>query len=352
MGIAAGCSRAPEALEPAVPPAVIFRLPEPGEAAFRSFPGEVAAEVSLRLSFEVGGRLVDFPVYDGKVLEAGDLIGGLDQSDFRAAVDAARARFTAAQQEFDRAGTLRARNVISQSELDQRRETRDVAAAELRTAERALADTRLVAPFKGRVARRFVRNYQNVNAREPVVLLQNLQTLDIEVQIPETFMTLIGPQSTAAEAGRIVEANAGFAAIPGERFDLTLRSFSTQANPSSRTFPATFVLTPPADRNILPGMTCTVNLRLRNPDGSPAAQDGLFQIPVRALATGADGAWVWKWDESTGRVARVPVEMVSLAGDNVDIRSAGLQAGDEIVASGVRFLSDGDMVRRLETRKP
>jgi hypothetical protein len=29
-----------------------------------------------------------------------------------------------------------------------------------------------------------------------------------------------------------------------------------------------------------------------------------------------------------------------------------LQAGDELVASGVRFLSDGMTVRRLETQKP
>ena len=348
----AGCSREEEKREVAVPPAIIFSLPEPGESPFRSFPGEVTSEENLRLSFEVSGRLVEFPVYDGKVVEEGSLIGSLDQADFRAAFDSAQARFTAAQQEFERAETLRRRNVISQSELDQRREALDVTSAELRTAQRALSDTRLTAPIKGRVARRFVRNHQNISAREPVALLQNLQTLDIEVQVPETLMALITSNSTAAQTGQLVEANAEFAAVPGERFALELRSFSTQANPSSRTFPVTFVLHPPADRNILPGMTCTVNMRFRNTGGTPALQEGLFQIPVRAIVTAEGKPWVWRWDSSSGKVSRAQIEMVSLSGEFAEVRSGGLKAGDEIVASGVRFLSEGDAVRRMETRNP
>lgn len=348
----AGCSKQKEETVAVTPPAMIFTLPEPGEAPFRNFPGEVTSEDNLRISFEVAGRLVHFPVYDGKVVEAGELIGQLDQADFRAAFDAAQARFTAAQQEFERARTLRQRNVISQSELDQRREAIDVAQAGLRTAQRALTDTQLFAPIKGRISRRFVRNHQNVQVREPVVLLQNIATLDIEVQVPEVLMAGVGANTTATEADKLIEAFVEFAAVPGERFPLTLRSFSTQANPSSRTFPVTFVLHPPANRNILPGMTCTVSLRFRNPDGTPIQQPGLFQIPVRALLTAEGMPWVWRWDAKTGKVARMPVEVVALTGEYVQIRADGLKAGDELVASGVRFLSEGDTVSRMESRQP
>jgi membrane fusion protein, multidrug efflux system len=347
-----GCSKEKEETVTITPPAVIFSLPAPGEAPFRNFPGEVTSEDNLRISFEVPGRLVHFPVYDGKVVEAGDLIGRLDQADFRAAFDAAQARATSAQQEFDRATTLRQRNVISQSELDQRREALDVTQADLRTAQRALTDTQLFAPIKGRISRRFVRNHQNIQAREPVVLLQNISTLDIEVQIPEALMASISANTTAAEANKLVEAEVEFAAVPGDRFPLTLRSFSTQANPSSRTFPVTFVLRPPADRNILPGMTCTVGLRFRNPDGTPVVQAGIFQIPVRALLTAEGKPWVWRWDAKTGNVSRLPVEMVALTGEYVQVRAEGLKAGDELVASGVRFLSEGDTVSRMESRQP
>ena len=343
-----GCSPKKEERVAPTPPAMIFRLPQAGETPFRSFPGEVTSEDNLRLSFEVPGRLIDFPVYDGKVVAAGQLVGQLDMTEFRALFDAAQARATAAQQEFERATTLRQRNVIAQTELDQRREALDVTQADLRAAHRSLSETQLFAPIKGRISRRFVRNHQNVAAREPVVLLQNLTTLDIEVQVPEALMTILSASTTAAEANTLVEANVLFAAVPGERFPLTLRSFSTQANPSSRTFPVTFILHPPEDRNILPGMTCTVNLRFRNPDGTPVQQPELLQIPAHALVTTDGTSAVWRWDAATGRVSRVPVEMVALTGDLITIRAEGLKEGDEIVASGVRFLSEGATVRRME----
>jgi len=350
--LAAGCSEKKEERIPAVPPVLVFTLPEADAVPFRSFPGEVTAQDNVRLSFDVAGRLVDFPVYDGKVVTQGELIGQLEQGDFRAALDAAQATFNTAQQEFERNRTLRQRNVIAQNELDRHREAYDRADASLRTAQKAFNDTRLFAPIKGRVSQRFVRNFQNVQAREPVVLLQNIATLDIDVQIPETVMAGVRRNTTASEAHDQVEASVEFAAVPGERFPLTLRSFATQANPSSRTFLVSFMLRPPEDRNILPGMTCTVFLRFRGADGTPVAQPGLFQIPVRALVTAEGKTSVWRWDAATGKVARVPVEMVSLVGETIQIRSEGLKPGDELVSSGVRFLSEGMAVQRLETRKP
>lgn len=347
-----GCQKRAETPVSATPPVKIFTLPEADETPFRSFPGEVTPQDNVRLSFDVSGRLIDFPVFDGQVVRQGDLVGQLDPADFRAALDAAQTTFRTAQQEFERQRTLRQRNVIAQSELDRQREAFERAEASLRTAQRAFDDTRLVAPIKGRISRRFVRNHQNVQAREPVVLLQNIATLDIDVQVPEALMAIVNRNATAEEANRLIEAYVEFAAVPGERFPLTLRSFATQANPASRTFLVSFNLNPPEDRNILPGMTCTVSLRFRNPDGTPVVQPGLFQIPLRALLTSEGKTWVWRWSEQTGQVSRIPVEMVALTGDSVQVRSTDLKAGDELVASGVRFLDEGMTVQRFETHKP
>jgi len=346
-----GCSK-PEEPVPATPPVKLFALPASEEARFRSFPGEVTAIANARMSFDVSGRLTDFPVYDGRIVQAGDLIGRLDQTDFRAALDSARSRFTAAEQEFQRAQTLRQRNVIAQNELDRQREAFEVAEAALRTAQKAFDDTQLFAPFKGRVSERMVRNFQNVRAQEPVVLLQNVSTLQIDVQVPESLMALVDRNTSAAAASQLVDARVEFAALPGETFPLTLNSFATRANPSSRTFLVSFVLSPPEDRNILPGMTCTVQLRFRNPNGTPIIEPGVYEIPARALLTAEDKPWVWRWDAPTGKVARVPVEMLGLVGESVQIRAADLQPGDQIVSSGVRFLSEGATVRPLATSKP
>ncbi len=52
------------------------------------------------------------------------------------------------------------------------------------------------------------------------------------------------------------------------------------------------------------------------------------------------------------QVARVPVEMLAVAGDSVNVRGAGLAPGDEIVTAGVRFLSDGMKVQRMAAGNP
>jgi hypothetical protein len=51
-------------------------------------------------------------------------------------------------------------------------------------------------------------------------------------------------------------------------------------------------------------------------------------------------------------VSPVAVEVSSIQGGAALIRSEALAQGDEIVASGARFLAEGTPVRRMETRNP
>lgn len=343
----AACSKAPEDTTEAVRPVRMFEIVPPAEASFRSFPGEVAAIANGRLSFDVGGRLIDFPVYDGKLVQPGALIGRLDPSDFQAQFDTAQARFVAARDEFARQQSLFERRVIARAELDRQREAFDVAEANLRTAAKALEDTVLTAPFEGRVAHRFVRNFQSVQARELIVLLQDVSTLKVDIQLPESAVTRTVRGATAEQLRGVVEAKVEFSALPGRFLDLELDSFATQANPASRTFPVSFLLRPPEDSNLLPGMTCNVFVRFR--DEAPVEQPtGEFLVPVGAVSTTGSGAAVWEWDPATGKVSRRAVELLGPAGESMRIRSGDLAAGDRIVAAGVRFLSEGMAVRSME----
>jgi hypothetical protein len=48
----------------------------------------------------------------------------------------------------------------------------------------------------------------------------------------------------------------------------------------------------------------------------------------------------------------VEVEMLGVTGDLMNVRGAALAPSDEIVISGVRFLSEGMKVRRMQTSNP
>ena len=88
-----GCSP-DEKPPPAVPPVQTFVLGASSEAPFRRFPGEVGAADTSNMSFDVPGRLIEFPATQGMVFKYGDLLGRLDETNFVARVDSARADFS------------------------------------------------------------------------------------------------------------------------------------------------------------------------------------------------------------------------------------------------------------------
>ncbi len=248
----AGCSP-DEELAPAVPPVQTVVLSSSSDVPFRRFPGEVAAADTSNMSFDVPGRLIEFPATQGMVFKFGELLGRLDETNFVARVDSARADFNNAHTELARRRQLHQRGVeISRSELDGFQRANDVAEAALREAQRALDDTRLVAPFDGRVARTLVNNFQNVQANQPVLVFQSTSILEVDIQVPEADMSAAERGITARNARDLLEARAEFPTIPNRQFDLELKSFSTEATPSARTFRVPSTSTLPKIRTYFP----------------------------------------------------------------------------------------------------
>jgi membrane fusion protein, multidrug efflux system len=101
---------------------------------------------------------------------------------------------------------------------------------------RPSADTRLVAPFDGRVARTLVNNFQNVQAHQPVLVFQSTSILEVDIQVPEADMAAAERGLTARNARDLLEARVEFPTIPDRQFDLELKSFSAEATAVTRSF--------------------------------------------------------------------------------------------------------------------
>jgi RND family efflux transporter MFP subunit len=348
----AGCKQEDE--RPVVAqPVRLYVVGDGKETPFRSFPGEVVSPRTGRLSFEVSGRLAEFPIQIGQLVKKGDLIGQLDTADFIAARDSAQAAFDAAKSNFERSERLQPRGAVSVAELDRARQELDMADAALRTAVRALEETRLLAPFDGRISERIARELQNVRAQEHVAILEDVSTLEIEINIPERDMMLGNRGLTVEEAREMIEAKVEFSTMPDQPIDIYLKTFSTRANAASRTFLVSFAFDPPPGQNILPGMTASVLVRrVADPATDPADGKAVRTVPVEAVTTLSGASTVWRINPETMTVSAVPVEVSSIKGGAALIRSESLAPGDEIVASGARFLAEGTPVRRMETRNP
>jgi RND family efflux transporter MFP subunit len=316
-----------------------------GVSGEREYPGTVEAAERAELAFEVPGLIVEMPVVQGQWVRRGRLLARLDARNYEAQRDADAASLEAARADFRRYQELYAADAVTLQELQLRQAQFEVAEARLRTSQKAVDDTRLVAPFAGRVARTFVDAFQNVLAKETVLLLNDDRNLEIVIAVPEAD-ALVARQAVDATRSLEIEAEGAVSTFPDRRFPAQLAEVATQADPVTRTFEVTFGFEPPSDIALVPGMTARMVVRRVGQLGTTVQR-----LPANAVFAADDGQTsVWKVDPVAMTVSRAPVEVGALFGAEVEV-VRGLVDGDLVAVTGVANLREGDPVRRLESRQ-
>nr|NJM02877.1 efflux RND transporter periplasmic adaptor subunit [Desulfobacula sp.] len=158
------------------------------------------------------------------------------------------------------------------------------------------------------------------------------------------------PETLAARVreGHVPEVAARFAAAPEQLFQLTFKEFSTEADPQSLTYQAVFVMPRPQDINILPGMTATVEGKLK----SAADNASRMVIPAGTVIRDPEKIpYVWVLNESDLTVQKTKVQVGELTGsDGIEILD-GLRQGEKVVTAGLTRLRDGMKVSLWDASK-
>jgi RND family efflux transporter MFP subunit len=340
-GALLGCGKEPAA--PASEPVRPIKIGTVGVAEFGArpeFPGVLSSAQQAQVAFEVAGRLVELNVIEGQAAKAGDVLAKLDPRDFQSALDAVKARADNAESQYRRVQELVERGVASQQEGDNVRQTLDVARADLQRAQKALEDSELRAPFDGQVAVVHVENFQNVQAKQPIIDLVDVDSLEIKIDVPENLIARTAPNLTVEERDQIIQAEVTVSGLEGRRFKARLKEFSQTADPATRTYRATFAFDKPDDANVLPGMTARLMASPPIPDGETV------RIPVSAIKADASGqSMVWVVNSDMTAESR-PVELGEMRGDTIAVLS-GLARGERIALSGVHQLREGMAVEEF-----
>ncbi len=335
-----GCGEEAPPATPAARPVKILALGETTGGPPREFPGEITAAQNADIGFEVAGKLIEFDVRESQQVKRGQVLAKLDPRDFESALSAATANALASKADLDRYQKMFEEQVVSAQQLEKAQRGYDVTKAREETAAKSLEDTLLRAPFDGVVARKIADDFANVEAKEPVVTLQTGSALEIVVNFPEQDFARIKPGATISELNEGLKADVVVSAVPGRKFPAKLKEFATTADPTTRTFAATFSFDAPSDVNIMPGMTAKLIGVGRDRGGS------LYQIPVQAAVEDEGGKpYVWLVDPESMLVRQVFVTLGELTGSSVQVLS-GLESGAWVVTSGVHQLREGMEVRR------
>lgn len=335
-------------------PVKIFTVTGGTADGIRRFPALVDASKRAELAFRVSGKLQEILVREGDLVEQDQLVAKLDPTDFQIVVDDRQATFDNAQRNFARAKELIVDGNISRTDFDRMEAEFKTTQAAQNQAERELGYTELRAPFAGRIAQRRVENFEEVVAKQTVFNLQDVSSLDVIIDLPETVVRSIRGSTVresvsardAQSSGR-VEAWVNFDDRAGTQFPLTVKEVATKADSQTQTFKVTFTMESPRDFNVLPGMTAQVQLDM----SKLMAEDTSRWIPVRAVQADSGLApRVWVLDAQSMTVSSREVEIGRMSGSSIEI-IGGLEGGEEIVAVGGPYLSEGMRVTRMPDRE-
>ena len=339
----AGCSRP----EPPPEPVRAVKLLTVGASevqAQRLFAADVRARVESRLGFRVAGKLVQRHVELGQAVRAGQLLAQLDARDYRLAVQAAQAQVAAAttqrdlaQADYERFAQLKAQNFISGAELDRRRASLQAAQAQL---TQALAQasgqgnqenyTQLRADADGVVTAIEAEPGQVLEPGQTVLRLAQGGARDAVFAVPED---LVGQLRVGQE---VAVRPWGGGAEGAAKLRATVRDIAASADPVTRTFTVKAALSgsplPPL------GATLTVYPSAFAPSGVQA-----LRLPTSALWAQGQQTAVWVFDAASSTVRAQVIEVAQVDGNEVLVR-AGLQAGAQVVATGVHVLAPGQKV--------
>lgn len=311
----------------------------------RRYPGKVRAAEDVKLAFQVSGQLIELPIKRGQDVEKGALLARLDPRDFSHTLDAKKGVLANAKFNLDKVKELREVNAATPDELSSAQAALDVAEAELKIAAKALEDTTLRAPFTGIVADISVENFENIRAEQPILSLQDISNVEIEINVPEER---IFRSKGVADNLRF---SASFDYLPDRHFEVHIKEYVTQADPATQTYAIRFTMPRPEEPVILPGMTATIQEYLKDAGES---KEALFSVPVEVVPVDDAGRYfVWKLAPGQGAVwtvHKVEVKVGEMLGDQIIILE-GVESGDRIAAAGVHLLQDGQQVTLLEDRK-
>jgi len=278
------------------------------------------------------GILREILVEEGDRVEAGQLMAVLEDDQARAELDKAEVDLEVAQKEFDRAEKLRAENLLSAEEYEQKKN----ALAQARTA-RELARlrfewTRVRAPFAGVVTARHLDAGATVATNQAIFELANVSRLLAEIPVPEAIAAKLRPGGEA-----ILRPTALGREVPAR-----IERIGAAVDPDTGTVKVTLAARP------VPGMKPGSFVEVSLPTELHA---GALVAPGDALVADGERWLVYVVVDGTARA--VPVTTGIEDGDDVEIvpaKDAGvnLEEGTPVVVAGAAALADGTPVRPLE----
>ena len=288
----------------------------------QGFSGTIEEQSGASLSFAGTGTIKRIYVSAGQTVGAGQLIAELDPTTMENAYTISKTALEQAQDTYNRMKELHEAGSLPEMQWIQIENQLKSATASEAMAKKALADTKLYAPFGGFIASKNAEVGQNAAPGLSIVKLVNIGSVKVKISVPEDDVQRIKKGSSM----KIIVP-----ALGNREFSGTVTERGVSADPRSRTYEVKATIQN-SDGQLLPGMICQAFTNYMQ------GTTGVF-IPANLVQLDSDNStfvWVVNGDKAVKRVIVISSETAQ--GAQV---SGGLSDGDQLIVAGQQKVSNG-----------
>ncbi|MCL7744471.1 efflux RND transporter periplasmic adaptor subunit [Guyparkeria hydrothermalis] len=287
--------------------------------------GEIEPDQIVTVRAKTGGEVIETPVDEGAVVDAGTLIAQLDLDDREARLREARAELQRAQSDYAAASRLAQGGYQAQQQVERARAELEAARASVAEIELDIRHTRITAPIAGVLNTQIARKGDYLAVGEPVAEIVENDPLRAVVSIPQQRIDAIHEGLPA----RVIF-------LDGTQREGRVSYLSVTADPATRTFSARVRVDNP-ERSLPAGTSVTVEIPVEQ-----VAAHGISPALISQDEDGRLGVKVAIESEGGLRARFVPVEPVRA--DARRIWVTGLPETVRLIALGQGFVRDGDRI--------
>ena len=347
--MASGCEPEKQVVEKTYRPVQYTKVVPTGGLFKQTFSGVTEAGLDAQLSFRVNGTITKRLVKLGEKVAPGQVLAELDATDYRVALQQAKASLQQAlanqrnqKANYERVIDLYENNNASKSDLDTARagaESAEAATAvsrkQLESAELQLTYTQIKSPEACSIAAVLADTNETVAAGQGILRINCGKCIKVKVSIPEQFIQMI-------KSGSNVQVT------PSAGQDKVYPAIVTEvgvAAASGGTFPVEVLLQGECPE-LRTGMTANV---LFDFSKKLAGESQLF-VPYLSVGEDENGHFIFVLvavDEEIYRAEKRRVTIGETAQNGLQILE-GVKEGDLIATAGVRRLLDGMEVKLLD----
>jgi RND family efflux transporter MFP subunit len=280
------------------------------------FDGVIEAVHRATISAQTSGRVIEVNFDVDDYVSKGDVILRIRDTEQKAALAAAQARFEEAQAEFNRIKEVYRKKLVAKSAFDKAQAALKSARASLDQAREQLEHTVVRAPYSGIVVARHIEVGETAQPGQPLMTGISLEQLRATSNVP---------QRDIAAVRRLLKARVllpgGRGELPGDKLTI-----SPYADPDSHTFNVRVDL-PPGQHGVYPGMFTKVSFVV--------GQTRRLLVPAAAVVNRSEVTAVYVLSPQ-GRVEFRQIRTGARRGqDQIEVL-AGLEAGERVAVDPIK----------------